>query len=100
MSERTVCHRSPPAAENARAVEDWNRCNPIGSPVAVRLDAGPIRLTRTLSRAFLTHRGNPAVFVRGVAGYTSLHGVSPVDDADAQSLGVAFPDDDDDCEEA
>jgi hypothetical protein len=99
MSERTVCHRTHPTAESERAVEDWNRCNPIGSRVAVRLDAGPLRLTQTQSRAFLTHRGNPAVFVRGVAGYTSLHGVSPVDDADAQAVAVAFPDDDD-CEEA
>jgi hypothetical protein len=98
VSERTVCHRTPPTAEADQAVDEWNRSHPIGSPVAVRLDAGPIRLTRTLSRAFLTHRGNPAVFVRGLAGYTSLHGVSPVDDDEARAVGVAFPDDDD-CEE-
>ena len=48
-------------------VNEWNERNPIGTEVAVALDDGSIKQTKTRSEAWLAS-GTPVVMVEGIQG--------------------------------
>jgi hypothetical protein len=71
----------PSALERDRAVADaqvtrWNELYPVGTPVAVTLDDGTTKLTRTRSMAWVVC-GHATVLVEGISGGYSLERMEP-----------------------
>ena len=56
-------------------VNEWNKCNPIGTDVTVTLDDRSVKQTKTHSPAWLAS-GTPVVMVEGIRGGYLLNRVS------------------------
>lgn len=71
----------PTRAEAKRAISEWNRKMPVGSPVRYfpTLGGSEYRDTTTRSEAALAHPDSKVavIFVDGIAGYVALAHVVP-----------------------
>jgi hypothetical protein len=60
-------------------VEYWNRTYPVGTKVALRLDGGATKITRTRYPAQVANSGHAVCFFEGVTGYYLLDRAIPID---------------------
>jgi len=70
--------RRPNIAKLVAECDNFNRRNPVGTPVAVQKDNGSIVETKTRSQAYVMSEHTPVVFVDGISGCYALSRVSPL----------------------
>lgn len=84
-------------SQAASAVADWNRANPVGTPVICSLE--PQQVRRTRSEALTLFGMRPAVYLQGFEGYFDLRelqcapqGSTATSSVEARSgIAVMFP---------
>lgn len=59
-----------------RELDEWNKANPIGTKVTVRLDSGVPFETKTKREAYLLGGHTKVVFVDGISGAYALNRVT------------------------
>lgn len=70
--------KRPNPKKEQEACDAFNRFNPVGTAVQVRLDGGEERVTVTTSKALVLNGHTAVIWLKGISGCYKLDRVTPI----------------------